>query len=91
MNSDLKIYTCEASKHIESSIGVLEIKNQEIKLSPQFSNHIDGQRFVANGTQILMNNYNKISEDELNTLPYFQNYQKGIPSKVSVVYSNNYY
>lgn len=40
-----------------------------------------------------MNNYNKMSEDEIKTLPYFKNYQKGIPSKVSVgiVYLNYYF
>lgn len=84
-NSGLKPYTCETSKYTDQCIGVLDIKNQETKISPsKISNHIDGQRFIASGTQILMNNYNKISEDELKTLPYFQSYQKGIPSKVSV-------
>jgi len=52
-------------------------------MSSNLSSSIDGQRFVASGTQIPINNYKKINKDELTTLPYFQNYQKGIPSKVS--------
>ncbi|VVC35837.1 Hypothetical protein CINCED_3A023121 [Cinara cedri] len=80
MSSGLKTYTCETSRLADQCIGVLKIK----KPSSQFSNYIDGQRFVASGTQILTNNYIKMNEDELKNLPFFKNYQKGIPSKVSI-------
>lgn len=81
MNSGLKKYTCELPKHTEQCIGVIEIHNNE-KISIS-SNSINGQRFVAVNTQVPINNYNKMNEDQLKTLPYFKNYQKGIPSKVS--------
>ncbi|XP_025192443.1 nucleolin-like [Melanaphis sacchari] len=83
-NSDLKLYTCEASKRTEQCIGVLEIANEENKVN-NFSSSINGQRFVANCTQVPINNYTKMSKDKLKTLSYFQNYQKGIPSKILYV------
>lgn len=84
-NSTLKTYTCESSKRIEQCIGVIELKNEENNmLSSSSLNSIDGQRFVASSsTQIPLNNYDKINEDQLKSLSIFQNYQKGIPSKVS--------
>lgn len=61
---------------------MLELANEEDKIN-NFSNSIHGQRFVANNTQVPINNYTKMNEDQLKTLPYFKNYQKGIPSKVN--------
>lgn len=52
--------------------------------SSSLLNSIDGQRFVASSTHIPLNSYDKINEDELKNLPLFQNYQKGIPSKVCI-------
>lgn len=83
-NSGLKLYTCEASKRTEQCIGVLELINEEKKIK-DLSSSIKSQRFVASGTQVPINNYTKINEDQLKTIPYFQNYQKGIPSKVLYV------
>ncbi|XP_027845680.2 uncharacterized protein LOC114126021 [Aphis gossypii] len=83
-NSGLKLYTCETSKRTEQCIGVLELANEEDKIN-NFSNSIHGQRFVANNTQVPINNYTKMNEDQLKTLPYFKNYQKGIPSKILYV------
>ncbi|XP_015374385.1 PREDICTED: RNA-binding protein 41-like, partial [Diuraphis noxia] len=83
-NSGLKLYSCEASKRTEQCIGVLEMKNEENKIK-DLSSSINGQRFVASGTQVPANNYTKMNEDQLKTLPYFQNYKKGIPSKVLYV------
>lgn len=81
--SDLKVFSCATSKRKDQCIGVLEVKNKE-KISPLIvSSPIDGQRFVACGTQATSNNYsNKMSEDQLKSLPYYQNYLKGNPSKV---------
>lgn len=81
--SDLKVYSCATSKCKDQCIGVLEVKNKEI-ISPLIkSSPIDGQRFVACGTQATSNNYNnKMKEDQLKSLPYYQNYLKGNPSKV---------
>lgn len=78
------MYTCEESKRTEQCIGVLEIKSEETLLPSQSLNSINGQRFVACGTQVPINNYNKMNEDELKTLPYYKTYHKGIPSKVSI-------
>lgn len=78
------MYTCEASKRKEQCIGVIEIKNKEKEMLNNSLNSIDGQRFVASGTQVPINNYIKMNEDQLKTFPHFQNYQKGIPSKVSI-------
>lgn len=83
MNSGLKLYSCEASKRTELCIGVLEMINEKNKVD-DISSSINGQRFVASGTQIPINNYTKINEDQLKSLSYFQNYQKGIPSKVNI-------
>jgi len=84
------LYTCEASKRTEQCIGVLELINEEKKIK-DLSSSIKSQRFVASGTQVPINNYTKINEDQLKTIPYFQNYQKGIPSKVSIkiIFLNN--
>ncbi|XP_026808678.1 RNA-binding protein 41-like [Rhopalosiphum maidis] len=82
--SGLKLYTCDASKRTEQCIGVLEMANEKNKIN-DFSSSINGQRFVANCTQVPINNYTKMNEDQLKTLPYFQNYQKGIPSKILYV------
>jgi len=57
--------------------------NKEKKIK-DLSSSIKNQRFVASGTQFPINNYTKMNEDQLKTLPYFQNYQKGIPSKVNI-------
>jgi len=57
--------------------------NEENKIK-DLSNSINGQRFVASGTQVPINNYTKMNEDQLKTLPYFKNYKKGIPSKVNI-------
>lgn len=59
------------------------MKSEENKLK-DLSSSINGQRFVASGTQVPINNYTKINEDQLKTLPYFHNYKKGIPSKVYI-------
>lgn len=83
LTSGLKVYTCETSKRTEQCIGIIELKNKQKTSSTNLSNSINGQRFVASGTQIPINNYKKMNEDELSIVPYFQNYQKGIPSKVS--------
>lgn len=93
MSSNLKVYTCEAYKHKEQCIGVIEIKNEEKNMLDYSSNSINGQRFVACGTQSPINNYIKMNRDQLKTLPHFQNYQKGMPSKVSIhnVLQNNIY
>lgn len=93
MSSKLKIYTHEASKHKEQCIGVINIKNEEEKILNNFSNSIDSQRFVACGTTIPLNNYLKMNEDQLKSIPYFQNYQKGLPSKVNIhnTLQNNLY
>lgn len=82
MNSDLKIYTCETSNRTEQCIGVIELKSKEKLSLTKLLN--DGQRFVANGIEVPINNYNKMNKDQLQNLPYFQNYQRGIPSKVSM-------
>jgi len=81
-NAGLKLYTCETSKRTEQCIGVLEMINEENK-SKDSSSSVNGQRFVASGTQVPINNYTKMNEDQLKTFPHFQNYQKGIPSKVN--------
>jgi hypothetical protein len=93
MTSSLKMYTCEASKYKEQCIGVIDIKNEEEKILHNSSNSIDGQRFVARGTNVPINNYLKMNEDQLKSFPYFQNYQKGIPSKVNIhnALQNNLY
>lgn len=57
--------------------------NEENKIT-DLSSSIKSQRFVASGIQVPINNYTKINEDQLKTIPYFQNYQKGIPSKVNI-------
>lgn len=83
MNSGLKVYTCDTSRRREQCIGILELKSEKKAPSSNSLSSTDGQRFVASGTQMPVNNYKKMNEDELTVLPYFQNYQKGIPSKVS--------
>lgn len=81
------MYSCTTSKRKEQCIGVLEVKNEE-KISPlNVSSSIDGQRFVACGTQATTNNYNnKMNEDQLKCLPYYHNYLKGNPSKVIFIF-----
>ncbi|XP_022165080.1 RNA-binding protein 41-like [Myzus persicae] len=83
-NSGLKLYTCEASKRTEQCIGVIEMINEKNKMN-DLSSSINGQRFVASGTPVPINDYTKMNEDQLKTLPHFKNYQKGIPSKVLYV------
>lgn len=78
------MYTCEIPKRTEQCIGVLKIKSEEELLASNSLNSINGQRFVACGTQVTIHNYNKMNEDELKSLPYYQNYHRGIPSKVSI-------
>lgn len=81
VNFGLKMHTCELPKRTEQCIGILKMQNDEHKKIN--SSFIDGERFVASNTQVPINNYNKINIEQLKTLPYFQNYHKGIPSKVS--------
>lgn len=78
------MYTCKISKRTEQCIGVLEIKSEEQLPASNSLNSINGQRFVACGTQVPINNYSKMNEDQLKSLPYYQTYHKGIPSKVSI-------
>lgn len=59
----------------------MEIKNENKTLSSDLT---DGQRFVACGTHVPIDNFDQISEDQLKSLPYFQNYVRGNPSKVSI-------
>lgn len=78
------MYTCSTSKRTEQCIGVLKIKSEEQLLASKSLNSINGQRFVACGTQVPINNYNKMNEDQLKSLTYNQTYHKGIPSKVCI-------
>lgn len=88
VNSGLKIFTCEPYKRREQCIGLLELKDE--KNISSSSSSINGQRFVASSTHVPINNFKKLNPDELKTLPYFQNYHKGIPSKVGYgVYKYN--
>lgn len=79
------MYSCEELKPKDQCIGVLEVKNKEIMSYSNVSSSIDGQYFVACGIQTpTINNYEKMDADQLKCLPYFQNYLKGCPSKVSI-------
>lgn len=84
LNPGLKVYTCETSKRTEQCIGVIEIKTKGKLSSTNLSNSIDGQCFVASGIDVPINNYNKMNENQLQDLPCFKNYQRGIPSKVCI-------
>lgn len=82
VNSGLKMYTCKLPKQTEQCIGVLKMSNNEKTLIS--SNSLNGQRFVAVDAQVPKNNYNKMNEEQLKTLHYYKNYQRGTPSKVSI-------
>lgn len=84
INSDLKVYTCESSKRKEECIGILKLTNEDKMSSSQVSSSIEGQPFVAcSSFQPPENCFIKIGEEEFKKSPFFQNYKKGNPSKVS--------